>query len=144
MSESSTRTENILSSIRASGGRVTSTKRALISILLNTTAHLSADDIATAVQKTDPRASASTIYRNLEELESLGFVVHAHLGRAAAVYHLAGPVHGHLLCSQCAATIEVPSDNFEPLVRAMRRDFGFDVNRHHLALSGVCADCQSR
>jgi Fur family ferric uptake transcriptional regulator len=135
--------DDILSGIRASGGRVTSTKRALIAVLLDSHQHLSADEITTTIQQTDPRASASTIYRNLEELETLGFVVHAHLGRAAAVYHLAGPVHGHLLCSTCGATIEVPSQQFEPLVRAMRREYGFDVNRHHLALSGVCAACQS-
>lgn len=142
MSEQTSSEQEILAAIRSSGGRVTTTKRALIAVLAATNEHLTADEITIAIQRFDPSASASTIYRNLEELEGLGFVVHAHLGRAAAVYHLAGPVHGHLLCSQCGATIEVPSAHFEPLVRAMRRDFAFDVNRHHLALSGLCADCQ--
>jgi Fur family ferric uptake transcriptional regulator len=144
MSAPSSTRDEILAAIRHSGGRVTTTKRALIDVLVSSTEHLTAEEITAEIQRNEPDASSSTIYRNLEELEGLGFVVHSHLGRAAAVYHLAGPVHGHLLCSNCAATIEVPSETFEPLVRAMRREYGFDVDRHHLALSGLCSACQRR
>lgn len=136
--------EEILSAIRASGGRITATKRALITALAAATTHLSAEDLTTAVQAIAPETSPSTVYRNLDELEALGVVVHAHLGRAAAVYHLAGPVHGHLLCEACGTTIEVNAELFDGLVRTLRDDYGFDVDRHHLALSGHCGSCSAR
>jgi len=142
MGEETWNIDDILATLRTSGGRITATKRALVQALVETRDHVTAEALTAAVQIHAPEASPSTIYRNLEELEQLGIVVHAHLGRAAAVYHLAGPVHGHLLCSRCGATLEVPSTLFEPLVHAVRRDFDFDVDRHHLAISGMCGSCR--
>ena len=136
--------ESIVDRIRASGGRVTPAKRTLIDVLFSSDQHLTAEDITAHVQSTSPETSPSTIYRNLEELEQLGIVVHAHLGRAAAVYHLAGPVHGHLICSNCGTTIEVPSPYFESFTTAVWNDFHFMVDRHHLSISGLCAACFER
>jgi Fur family ferric uptake transcriptional regulator len=136
--------EEILAAIRGAGGRVTATKRALVAQLVAAPGHLTAEELTTGVQRSAPATSPSTVYRNLEELEALGIVVHAHLGRHAAVYHLAGVAHGHLLCANCGATIEVPASAFESLVRAARRQYGFEVDRHHLALSGRCANCSGR
>jgi Fur family ferric uptake transcriptional regulator len=136
--------EEILTTIRESGGRVTTAKRALLEVLARTENHLTADDLTTIIQSSAPDVSPSTIYRNLEELEELGVVVHTHFGRSAAVYHLAGPDHGHLTCEQCGGTFEVPSAMFEEIARAAKRDFDFDVDRHHLAISGFCSYCQSR
>ena len=72
--------ESIVDRIRASGGRVTPAKRTLIDVLFSSDQHLTAEDITAHVQSTSPETSPSTIYRNLEELEQLGIVVHAHLG----------------------------------------------------------------
>ena len=49
----------------------------------------------------------STIYRNLDDMERLGVVTHAHLGHGPAVYHLASTAHGHLVCEGCGTAIEV-------------------------------------
>jgi len=133
--------ETILGLIRTSGGRATSAKRTLLEVLLASSDHLTAEEITTAVQSSSPETSPSTIYRNLEELEQLGIVVHAHLGRAAAVYHLAGPVHGHLICSNCGQTIEVPSAQFESFASDVLSKYGFLVDRHHLAIAGLCQSC---
>ncbi len=142
MNETTWRVDDILDAIRTTGGRVTATKRALVEALVDTRDHLTVESLTSVVQLRAPEASPSTVYRNLEELENLGIVVHSHLGRAAAVYHLAGPVHGHLLCSSCGRTIEVPSALFEPIVHEVRAQYDFDVDRHHLAISGVCGDCR--
>jgi len=144
MSSASPSSDLILAMIRESGGRVTPTKRALIDLLSSARVHLTADELTSSIERDLPDVSPSTIYRNLEELEDLGVVVHTHLGRGAAVYHLTGPVHGHLACSSCGVTIEVPSTLFENLARTAARDFSFEVDRHHLAISGRCSDCQSR
>jgi Fur family ferric uptake transcriptional regulator len=135
--------EEILAAIRESGGRVTATKVALVEALLGADGHLSAEELTAVVERHSPDVSPSTVYRNLEELEELGVVVHTHLGHAAAVYHVAGPVHGHLACARCGHSIEVPPSLFENLARSALRDYGFDVDRHHLAISGLCHACQS-
>jgi Fur family transcriptional regulator, ferric uptake regulator len=136
--------DEIIATIRASGGRITATKRALVTALAASSDHLTAEELTTVVQSLAPETSPSTVYRNLDELEALGVAVHSHLGRAAAVYHLAGPLHGHLLCEACGVTIEVSAGLFDTLARSVRTDYDFEVDRHHLALSGHCGPCRER
>lgn len=136
--------EEIQSTVRAAGKRVTVAKRTVADVLVSARRHLTADEITHAVQRRQPEVSPSTIYRILEEFEALRIVVHAHLGQSAAVYHLAGAVHGHLICENCGTTVEIPTAHFDALSRELQRSFGFLLDRHHVALSGTCAHCQAR
>ncbi len=72
--------EHILDLLRAKGGRITTTRRAVATFLVEGPAHPSAEDLLTAVQSTCPDVAPSTVYRILEDLEDLGVVVHVHLG----------------------------------------------------------------
>jgi len=132
----------ILSTLRAASKRITVPKRAVAGVLVDATGDLTADEITSLVQERVTDVSTSTVYRILEEFEELGIVVHAHLGQTAAVYHLAGPVHGHLTCEHCGANIEIPASHFDALSKDLRRDYGFVLDRHHVAISGTCARCQ--
>lgn len=134
--------EEILSTIRGAAKRVTAAKRTVADVLVTTNHHLTADEITMAVQQRRPDVSPSTIYRILEEFEDLAIVVHAHLGQSAAVFHLAGAVHGHLVCERCGATTEIPAADFDVLSRNLKKSYGFVLNRHHVAISGTCARCQ--
>jgi Fur family ferric uptake transcriptional regulator len=135
--------DEILSAVRGAAKRVTVAKRTVAEVLVTTNRHLTADEITTLVQEREPDVSPSTIYRILEEFESLKIVVHAHLGQTAAVYHLAGAVHGHLTCEHCGATLEIPAAHFDALSKDLQRSFGFLLDRHHVAISGTCEQCQS-
>ncbi len=136
--------DEILSAIRGAAGRVTVAKRTVAEVLVATSRHLTADEITSAVQERQPDVSPSTIYRILEEFEKLEIVVHAHLGQAAAVYHLSGAVHGHLTCEQCGLTLEIPAAHFDALSKELQRSYGFMLDRHHVAISGTCARCQAQ
>ena len=127
--------------LRASGARVTAARRLLVAALFAGPDHRSAEELAAAVQQVAPEVSLSTIYRNLEELERLGIVVHAHLGHGPAVFHLAPISHGHLVCTECGAVVEAPEDLFRGLAEATAERFGFVVDAHHFAVPGRCARC---
>jgi Fur family ferric uptake transcriptional regulator len=135
--------DGILSRVRAAAKRVTVAKRRVAEVLLEAGQDLTADEITHRVQGRSPDVSPSTVYRILEEFEVLGIIVHAHLGRAAAVYHLAGPVHGHLVCERCGATVEIPARDFDTLSRSLASSYGFLLDRHHVALSGTCSACRA-
>ncbi len=143
MAGTQTSLEGILSQVRGAARRVTVAKRRVAEVLLEAGEDLTADEITRRVQGRSPDVSPSTIYRILEEFEALGIIVHAHLGRAAAVYHLAGPVHGHLVCEHCGATVEIPARDFDTLSRSLASSYGFLLDRHHVALSGTCAACRA-
>ncbi len=133
--------EDALEIVRQHGGRVTSSRRIILRTLFSSPGHRTAEELAAEVQAEAPDIHLSTIYRNLEELERLGVVVHSHFGHGPATYHLAGTVHGHFVCEECGTLIEVPQSMFSGLAREAASEFGFTIDPHHFAMLGHCADC---
>ncbi len=134
--------EDALDLVRQHGGRVTTSRRLLLRALFANKTHRTAEDLAAEVQTEAPDIHISTIYRNLEELEKLGVVVHSHFGHGPATYHLAMSVHGHLVCEECGTLIEAPDTLFDGLAKAAQDQFGFAIDPHHFALLGRCAKCR--
>lgn len=136
--------EDVLALVRANGGRVTNAKRLVVTALFDRSGHLTADELTTEVRAAAPDIHPSTIYRNLDELERLGVITHTHLGHGPSTYHLAGRTHGHLVCEQCGATIEIADSMLHSLARRADQEFGFEVNPHHSAVLGLCRNCRGR
>ncbi len=90
-----------------------------------------------------PDVHLSTIYRNLEELERLGVVVHSHFGHGPNTYHLASAVHGHFVCEVCGNLVEVPEPMFNGLAKSALSQFGFTIDPHHFAMLGRCSGCST-
>lgn len=143
MTIDATRSDQVLDTLRQHAKRITEPKRAVVEVLVSADDHLTADEVTQRVQLLRPDVSPSTVYRILEELEDLALVVHLHAGHAAAVYHLAGQSHGHVTCVVCHVTFEVSSDVFDRLARELMSSDGFELDRHHVALSGICEHCRS-
>jgi Fur family transcriptional regulator, ferric uptake regulator len=133
--------EDVLALLRAGGGRASSSRRVLLEVLFESKKHLDADELAEAVQIRAPDVHISTIYRNLDELQRLGVVVHSHLGHGRATYQLASLAHAHFICEDCGATIEAPDELFRGLARTARTKLGFSIDPHHFAILGRCASC---
>ncbi len=135
--------EETLELLRGQGGRITTARRLLLHCLFAGTSHRTAEDLAAEVQALAPDVHLSTIYRNLDEFERLGIVVHAHLGHGPATYHLASDTHGHLMCETCGATVEAPEAFFRALARAAQTQYGFAIDPRHFAVLGSCARCRA-
>jgi Fur family ferric uptake transcriptional regulator len=133
--------DQVLDLLRADGGRITTSRRLLVRCLFEGSRHRTAEELTAEVQALAPDVHLSTVYRNLDELERLGVVVHAHLGHGPALYHLASETHGHLVCEACGSMIEAPEDYFVGLATAARRQYGFTIDPRHFAVLGHCADC---
>jgi Fe2+ or Zn2+ uptake regulation protein len=141
MTENADRVEKVLDLLRESGGRATTSRRVLLRCLFEEGPHRTAEELAEEVQRVAPDVHLSTIYRNLDELERLGVVVHAHLGHGPATYHLASETHGHLVCEVCGGTLEAPEDFFSELTDAAAREYRFVIDPRHFAVLGRCAAC---
>jgi Fur family ferric uptake transcriptional regulator len=134
--------EDALALLRERGGRVTSSRVLLLRALFDTPRHRTAEELGAEVQAVAPEVHISTIYRNLDDLERLGVVVHAHLGHGPATYHLAASAHGHFVCEECGAMIEAPNEIFSGLSETAKARFDFDINPHHFAVLGRCQACR--
>ncbi len=134
--------EDVLVGLRERGGRATHARRLLLSALFRDRKHRSAEELAEEVHAQAPDVNISTIYRNLDELVRLGVIDRSHLGGGPAAYHLASATHGHLVCEQCGAMTEVPSELFRDVAQTLASRYGFAVGPHKFGVIGRCVDCQ--
>ncbi len=135
--------EEVLARLRLQGGRVTTARRELLTALFDAGDHRTAEDLAAQVQARVPDVHLSTIYRNLDELERLGVIIHTHLGHGPATYHLSSSLHGHLVCDSCGTTIEAPEELFRGLSRSAAAQYGFSIDPRHFAVLGRCRACSA-
>jgi Fur family transcriptional regulator, ferric uptake regulator len=136
--------DDVLAALKEQGGRVTSSRRLLLHVFFDQPGHWTAEELAEAVQAQAPDIHLSTIYRNLEDLERMGVIVHAHLGHGPATYHLAAGAHCHFVCEECGDVFEAPDELLMSLSRSAQSRYGFEVNPHHFAILGHCRDCLSQ
>ena len=133
---------SILDRFSAAGGRRTASRQAIVEAVVGAGSHVTAEEIANAVQARFPSVNLSTVYRTLEALEELRVVDHVHLGHGRAVYHLTDETHQHLFCERCERVQEVPIANLRPLFTLLEREYGFELDRRHFAIVGRCRSCQ--
>src|SRR6202046_1884749 len=123
-----TTVEGVLDIVRKQGGSITSSRSVLLRALSESKSHHTAEDLAAEVQKHAPDVHLSTVYRNLDELERLGVIVHEPLGHGPATYHLASSAHGHFVCESCGRMIEAPDALFRGLADSAKAAFGFTID----------------
>src|SRR3989442_7885791 len=128
--------------IRARGRRMTVQRRLVLDALGRARHHTTAEEIAPQVRARYPQIDPSTVYRNLEALEELGFVTHTHLDDRVTRWHRADVQrHTHLVCRSCGTEQEVSFEVLAPLARRLREEHGFRADLAHSAVVGICRQC---
>lgn len=130
--------------LRDQGERVTKARRALVTVLAESDAHLSADDLADRLAELEPGTHRATVYRTLESLERVGVVSHVHLPHGPTTYHLVDEdhTHLHLLCRSCGQIVDAPHDLLDDVVQRLEASAGFRIDPDHVALTGWCRGCR--
>ncbi|MGH2734238.1 MAG: Fur family transcriptional regulator, partial [Actinomycetota bacterium] len=95
MSPSSRDANTVLDALRDRGHRMTPQRRAIVVEIMNSTGHISPQDLALRVQERIPGVNASTVYRTLELLEEAGVLSHSHRERGADYHHAEDHDHAH-------------------------------------------------
>ena len=127
------------------GVRMTGPRRIILEVIDASHDHLTADDIVARAQRRDRRINASTVYRTLSFLKSHGLIKSRYFDQDShrEVFEpTPASEHYHFTCSHCGRVIEFESRYISALGRQLRDEFGVEVARTCLCLTGVCADCQ--
>jgi Fur family transcriptional regulator, ferric uptake regulator len=121
--------------VRSRGLRLSTTRRLVLEALYRADRPLTADQIAGDMD-------IASVYRNLETLEEIGLVRHAHLGHGPGLYTraAAGP-HEYLLCDACGAVMAVDPEQLEDVRELIRSRFGYEARFTHFPIAGLCPDC---
>ena len=131
--------------LRRLGERLTAPRRAVISVLASTDAHLSVAQVTERAQALGADLHVASVYRAVDTLTRLGLVVHTHLPGGTTTYHLstrASPArHAHAQCSGCGVVLDVPEQWLGPLAQRLGDELGFQLAPAHAALLGRCRVC---
>jgi Fur family ferric uptake transcriptional regulator len=129
--------------LRDSGYRLTP-QRELVLAAVEKLGHATPEEVLACVRESSSAVNLSTVYRNLEVLEDLGLVRHAHLSDRGATYHSTTEhEHFHLVCRKCQRVISVEPDAASPFVARLREERGFEADLGHLVVFGSCVECES-
>ena len=129
--------------VRASGKRLTVQRRLVLDAVQRAKHHVTADEIARRVRMKYPQIDPSTVYRNLEALEELGYVIHTHSDDRVTRWHRADShPHGHLVCRVCGRETEVRPVTLDVMAERIRDAYRFEADLAHSAIVGICRLCQ--
>ena len=93
--------------LRAAGGRLTSQRRVIVSILQGQSRHLSADEIYLLARQQQARLSLATVYRTLQWLKDSGLVCELRLNGNRCLYVIErGEAHQYMVCLGCGDVIQ--------------------------------------
>jgi len=134
--------EDLAARLHSLGYRLTP-QRQLVLQAVDKLGHATPDEILVEVQQHASAINASTVYRNLEVLEELGLVRHAHLSDRAPTYHsVSDHTHFHLVCRKCQRVVSVDPGEVAGFADATRARHGFVLDVGHLAIFGECVECE--
>jgi Fur family ferric uptake transcriptional regulator len=99
---------------------------------------------ALEIDRNLPEVGRATVYRALEQLETLGLIQKVDLGGDAAGYERVDPSghhHHHIVCQQCGRVVAFEDEGLEQAIVALAKRPDFNVSSHEVTLRGECADC---
>lgn len=115
----------------------------MLRVLGVTTGHPTVDTLVRRVRHVLPSVSHATVYRNIQELVSVGLIGTLERAGGAVRYEINPDDHHHFVCRRCDRVWDVYLDDVEYRVNRRRSGLrGFRVDRPEVQLRGVCARCR--
>lgn len=136
--------EQISSLLRQYHLRATKTRNAVLCLFFRDHTPLSASRILDELDAQLVRVNKTTVYRELETLETLGIIKSLTLQDRKQYFELATREHHHhFVCTVCQQITDVEIDEEGILERAERlgRKLGFRITNHAVEFYGQCATC---
>jgi Fur family transcriptional regulator, ferric uptake regulator len=127
------------------GIKHTKQRKAIIEILVSSLSPVSADYIYLKLKEIDASISLSTVYRNLELLNSKNLVIKSTLmNDDKASFELNHMEHKHhLICVKCSKIVAIDDCPLEELEKKLHSKTDFDITGHKLEVYGYCPNCKN-
>lgn len=129
--------------LRDNGYRLTSPRWLVWSVLRSADGHLTAEEIALAVNRADPTVNISSIYRSLALFAELDLARESHLGiDGSARWEIAHPDdHFHMVCRECGTVDHHVGELVDQIRTHLGEHHSFSADNVDLVVTGVCDRC---
>jgi len=137
-------TKEIISKLREEGFRSTGIREAILYLFCNTKKPLSCMDIQEYLKQKNISANKTTVYRELDFLESKKVIEEFQLDDGVKRYEILSKHHHHTICVKCrkinCVELEQELNNQEMQIEKNNK---FKVISHSLEFYGLCQKCQA-
>ncbi|NEW09137.1 peroxide-responsive transcriptional repressor PerR [Paenibacillus sp. SYP-B3998] len=133
--------EQALAKLKTTGVRMTPQRHAILSFLLDSMTHPTADDIYKSLESKFPNMSVATVYNNLKVFIEAGLVRELTYGDSSSRFDADMTDHYHAQCEVCG---KITDFDYPPLLDVEETaafQTGFQVRGYRLEVYGVCTDC---
>jgi Fur family peroxide stress response transcriptional regulator len=135
--------EQIVTSLRDEGFRITPQRIAIVDYLLKTEDHPSADLIHRVVRKRYPMVSLSTIYKTLDLLKEKKLVNEIEVeGETRFDAHT--DEHVNLVCMKCGRIDDLDEESLREIQVKAAKKSKYLILKSNFELHGYCSSCKSK
>lgn len=127
---------------RRAGLKVTSQRSAIFSMLANTDAHPTPEEVYSEIRKSAPSISLATVYKILDLFHDRGFIRRVSTKDHVARYDANIEPHHHLICSGCGRIRDISFEQKVPAQAGLPDSGGFRISNYEIQFHGLCSDCQ--
>ncbi len=133
--------EQALEQLKSTGVRMTPQRHAILSFLMNSMTHPTADEIYKSLSPAFPSMSVATIYNNLRLFVDAGFVRELTYGDDSSRFDADLSEHYHAICRSCGKIVDFDYPPLTDVEAEASRQTGFSVEGHRMEVYGQCAEC---
>lgn len=131
----------IINYLKQTENRISPQRRVIMELLYNDTSHPNIQEIYRRAKARMPKISKSTVYKIVNELESIGelrkldFVI-----GSFSRYDTNIKPHDHLFCIECKRIIDLQEDSNTDKINSEKLT-GFKIKKGQVTFTGICPDC---
>lgn len=137
------RSEAVVSALRAKGLRVTPQRSAVYANLLNRCDHPTVEEILFDLNQELPISSRATVYSSLQALREAGLVREVLLEEGVARFDANVGAHHHFRCTRCGSIEDIPWEALS-VCGLDRLQSGLTVESYEVTVRGCCSRCESQ
>lgn len=135
--------EQIVTSLRNDGFRITPQRTAIVDYLLKTEDHPSAEHIHKVIQRKYPMVSLSTVYKTLDLLKKKKLVSEIEVeGEARFDAHT--DEHINLVCMNCGKIEDIDEGSLKEIQNRAAKKSKYLILKSSFEFTGYCNNCKSK
>ncbi len=115
----------------------------VLSVVLASSDHPSAEMIYNRCRATLPDISLGTVYRNLKLLVDMGKIREISILNAGDRYDKTLGTHAHFHCVRCGKVVDVMDLNLNGIEKEIEAKNDFDIDDTDVLFTGVCKECKN-
>jgi Fur family peroxide stress response transcriptional regulator len=135
--------EELVSSLREEGFRITPQRVAILDYLLKTDDHPSAEYIHKIIRKKYPMVSLSTVYKTLDLLKEKKLVNEIEVDGESR-FDAQTDAHINLVCMKCGKIDDVDEDSLNEIQNRAAKKSKYLILKGSFELFGYCNNCKSK